>query len=830
MRRILRILVWCVIDLAIVGAVIFALFVIHIESTLPDVSVLKDVHMQVPMQVYSTDGKLIAEFAEKRRIPVPYDQIPQPLIEAVLATEDQRFFEHQGVDFLGLSRAALQLILTGTKSQGGSTITMQVARNFFLDSRKTYTRKFKEVLLAMEIEKELDKQKILDLYLNQIYLGNRAYGVAAAAQVYYGKTLDQLTLAEMAMIAGLPKAPSMLNPITSPTAAKERRDHVLSRMLEHKYITQAQYEEAINAPIASTYHALPIDLEAPYIAEMVRNAMVSQFGVEKAYTDGYKVYTTVDSNLQKEADTSLGNGLMAYDARHGYRGPIKRFAMPVDLVAWQKQLTMIPSIQNMQPAAIIDVQQNSATALFANGLQITIPWEGLSWARRKLGDKYVSSLPHSASDVVRKGDVVYLTQHNQSWVLTQNPQIEGALIAMNPNNGAILALSGGFDFNESKYNRVTQARRQPGSSFKPFIYAAALAKGYTLATIINDAPIVITMPDGSVWRPQNTTKRFYGPTRLRVALVKSRNLVSIRLLQMIGISYTIRYISSFGFDPKQLPHAPSLALGTATVTPLEMATAYSVFANGGYKVMPYFIDRIEDVNGKTIYQAKPKVSCEQCITLNQPGTWVNPDVDNPEYPPNSAPVAINPQVAYMMTSAMKDVVQFGTASQARSLDRQDLAGKTGTTNDTKDAWFAGFNSDLVTIVWVGFDQPRSIYEYGAKAALPIWMDFMGQALNGKPEHTMPEPPGLIIVRIDPNTGKIAPPWQKDSTFEIFREDEMQTHYVQDNWVNPDQITNDEGFTYSTDQQGGSDEYNDQSSAMTQDSSVDESSEAAAIIF
>jgi penicillin-binding protein 1A len=791
-----------VIDLFIVGAIAFALLIVHLENDLPDVSVLKDVQMQMPMQVYTADGKIIAEFAEKRRIPVPYDQIPPQLINAVLATEDQRFFEHQGVDFLGLARAGLQLALTGTKSQGGSTITMQVARNFFLSPQKTYTRKLKEILLAMKIEKELSKQKILDLYLNKIYFGSRAYGVAAAAQVYYGKTLDQLTLPEMAMIAGLPKGPSMLNPITHPVAAKDRRDHVLQRMLDHGYITQAEYEQAIKTPIATTYHALPIDMDAPYVAEMARNAMVSQFGAETAYTSGFKVYTTIDSSYQREADASLRAALLAYDHRHGYRGPLKNWGNPpADLTIWEKQLTVIPVVNGLQPAVVLDINNQSATVMLANGNKIPLGWDALSWARRKVGDKYLAAKPKTASDVVHVGDVVYVDQQpDSSWMLSQNPQIEGAIVALNPNDGAILALTGGFDFYESKYNRVTQAKRQPGSSFKPFIYAAALAKGYTLATVINDAPIVITMPDGSVWRPQNSNKRFYGPTRLRVALIKSRNLVSIRLLQMIGISYTIQYLNNFGFDPKQLPHAPSLALGTGVVTPLELATGYSVFANGGYRVMPYFIDHIVDANGNIIYQAQPKIACESCLLANNPNQWDDPDVDTSKgagvNPVNVAPETISPQVAYMMTSAMKDVVQFGTAAQARSVGRQDLAGKTGTTNDTKDAWFAGFNSDVVAVSWVGYDQPRSIHEYGAQAALPMWMTFIQQALNGKPEHSMPEPPGLVIVRIDPNSGKLAAPWQKNTTFEIFRQEDIQQHKQNDNWVNPDAVTSDEGYTYS----------------------------------
>lgn len=802
LRRILRIIVWCIVDLAIICAIACALLIVHLESELPDVSGLKDVRMQVPLRVYTADNKLIAEYGEKRRIPVPYEQIPPQLVNAVLATEDQRFFEHQGVDFLGLGRAGLKLALTGTKSQGGSTITMQVARNFFLSPKKTYTRKFKEILLAMKIEKALTKQQILDLYLNKIYFGNRAYGVAAAAQVYYGKSLDQLTLPEMAMIAGLPKAPSMLNPITNPTAALDRRNHVLGRMYEHGYIKQAEYQEAIKAPISTYYHGLPIDNDAPFVAEMVRNALVNQFGAEKAYTDGLNVYTTINSADQEQANAALRKNLLAYDHRHGYRGPIKQLgALPADLSTWQVILKGIPSVNGLYPAAITEVGDQSATAILVDGTSITIPWDGLSWARRRVGDQYLGARPKQASDVVHVGDVVRVEKASDgTYSLEQVPAAEASLVALNPNDGAILALAGGFDFYSSTYNRVTQAKRQPGSSFKPFIYAAALAKGYTLATIINDAPIVISMPDGTQWRPQNTNKKFYGPTRLRIALIKSRNLVSIRLLQLIGISYTVNYLQNFGFDPKAIPRGPSMALGTATVSPLEMATAYAVFANGGYHVMPYFIDHIIDSEGHSIYQAQPKIACESCLLSNDPTQWTDPDVDTSQgagmNPINIAPETLNPQVAYMMTSAMKDVVQFGTAAQARSLGRQDLAGKTGTTNDTKDAWFAGFNSDIVTVAWIGFDQPRSLYEYGAQAALPMWMDFMQQALAGKPEHTMPQPPGLVTVKIDPNSGKLSPPWAKNSTFEVFRESDMQQHSApNNNWVNPDAVSTDEGYTY-----------------------------------
>lgn len=804
-RKILRITIWCIIDICILAAIAVAILVIHIESELPNVSVLKDVQMQVPLRVYSSDGKLIAEFGEKRRMPVPYEQIPPQLINALLATEDQRFFEHPGVDVRGLLRAAFELALTGKKKQGGSTITMQVARNFFLSPKKTYTRKVKEILLAIKIDQELSKQKILDLYLNKIYFGNRAYGVAAAAQVYYGKSLDQLTIPEIAMIAGLPKAPSGLNPITHPAHAKDRRDHVLTRMYENKFIDEATYKQALKTPLTATYHELPIDNDAPYVAEMVRNAMVSQFGAEQAYTSGYNVYTTIDTHLQDIANQSLDNALLAYDQRHGYRGPIKNLGQPSDANkdAWIKLIDKIPTAGPLEPGAVVNIAEKNFDVLLQNGKTITVDWQGFKWARKKVGSHYLGPHLTRASDAVKLGDVIYVRPlKDNRWQLAQIPQAQAAIITLRPKDGAILALDGGFDYYLSKFNRVTQAKRQPGSSFKPFVYAAALNKGFTLATMINDAPIVVDSPDGTLWRPQNSSKKFYGPTRLRVALIKSRNLVSVRLLQMIGVDYTIDYLQHFGFVPSQLPKAFSLALGTASLTPLEIATGYAIFANGGYKVKPYFIDHIVDSNNNIVYQSEPAVACEQCIVQANQAQWQNPDQEwqNPDeaklfnhdtqanaVPTNIAPLAISPQIAYLMTSAMQDVITSGTGRRALSLKRADLAGKTGTTNDRKDAWFAGFNSDLATVTWVGYDQPKSLYEYGAQAALPMWIDFMRDALKGKPEHSMPEPPDLITMRINPNTGYPAYAGETNAIFETFRtEDAPTAQQMNTNWDNPDQ--------------------------------------------
>ncbi len=797
LRQILRIIAWCIVDLIIVAVLAIGLLIIHIESELPDVSVLKNVEMQVPLRVYSADHKLIAEFGEKRRFPVPYEQIPPQLIHAVLATEDQRFFEHPGFDFWGLARATVQLVLTGTKSQGGSTITMQVARNFFLSPKKTYTRKLKEILLAMKIEQAFNKQKILDLYLNKIYFGNRAYGVAAAAQAYFGKDLSQLTVPEMAMIAGLPKAPTMLNPSTHPVAAKDRRDHVLTRMYEQKYITEDEYKQYVATPLVTVPYSAPIEMQAPYIAEMVRNAMVAQFGAEDTYTKGYQVTTTIDSHLQDLANTALDNTLLAYDQRHGYRGPVKDLSLTqADPSTWTAALAAVPSVGPLVPAVVTGQTAQSLSLTLADGTVVPVTWDNIAWARKQLGDSFLGPKITSTYDILKRGDVVYTRQlPSGDWQLAQVPEVEGSLVAMNPQDGAILALDGGFSFSQSKFNRTIQAQRQPGSSFKPFIYAAGLSRGFTLATMINDAPFEIALPDGTIWRPQNSDKKFYGPTSLRVALAKSRNVVSIRLLQMTGVRYTIKYLKNFGFPVADIPPNLSMALGTISLTPLELASGYMVFANGGYQVKPYFIEQVVDGDGKVTYQAEPDQACEACITAAPGDTWTDPD--SPEntaaipLPKHVAQQTVSPQIAYLITSALKDTINYGTANKAKSLNRTDLAGKTGTTNETKDAWFAGYNSDLLALAWVGFDQPRSLHEYGAAAALPMWMAFMQGALDGKPLHTMPEPPGLVTMRIDPKTGSAVPDSDPNGITETFidRTAPAASAGAGSGWKNPDQKDN-----------------------------------------
>jgi len=717
-------------SLALTGLIVFALLYAYLESQLPDVSELKDIKLQVPLQVFTEDGKLIGEFGPTRRAEVTYDQIPPLLVKALLATEDQRFFEHSGVDVLGLLRASVNLAITGEKSQGGSTITMQVARNFYLTRKKTFSRKLEEILLALKIDQELPKEKILELYLNKIYFGQQAYGVAAAAQAYYGKTLNQLTLPEMAMLAGLPRAPSAINPITNPAAAKDRRDHVLARMLQLGEISKPDYDAAVNTPIHASYHGRPVQVWAPYAGEMVRIMMSNIFG-ENAFTRSYKVYTTIQSDLQQYANQATRNGLLAYDLRHGYRGPMAHLdnVTNAPIPKLEKYLSLIPYANGLRAAIVLSTNGNKAGVLIANGQSIQID---IRYPKTKL----------------QMGDVIWVNQlSDNSWTLSQIPEAQTAFVSLDPNTGAITSLVGGFDFRLSNFNRVVQAERQPGSGFKPFIYSAALDKGYTLATVLNDAPLVFNDPnaDNGEWRPQNDDKIFRGPIRLRSALALSVNTISIRLLQAIGIPYAIDYISKFGFKPSQLPPNLTLALGTPDVTPLQLANAYAVFANGGYRVNPYIITKVIDDTGKTVFEYKPQ-----------------------------APVQVlSPQTDFLMVNAMKSVIDEGTGGQALSLGRTDLAGKTGTSNDEnrheKDAWFNGFNSDVVAVAWVGFDQTKPVREFAAKAALPIWIEFMSKALVGKPEHTVKQPDGIASVKIDPDTGLLARPDQANGIFEYFTE-------------------------------------------------------------
>jgi len=749
-----------------VGVITLAGVYYHFAPKLPNTDSLKEVQFQTPLRIYSQDEKLIAEFGEKRRTPINFKEVPPQFIHALTAAEDSRFFDHFGIDIKGLSRAAFQLASTGHIQSGGSTITMQVAKNFFLTREKTFTRKFMEILLALRIEQELSKEEIFELYINKIYLGHRSYGIQAAANVYYGKDIENLSLAQHAMIAGLPKAPSAFNPITNPSRAIERRNWILKRMHSLSFINDQQLEEATAAPVTAKYHTSDIELRAYYVAEMVRKELYEKYG-ENLYTDGYKVYTTLDSKLQSSANIAVSNGLVAYSERHGYLGAEDQWeianASPDDL---QKKLNKVISYFTLQPALVLSVDDKSAELLLKEGQKATLEWEGIAWAKPYKSVNYTGKAPKKASDVLKIGDLIRIREKEGKFHLTQTPKVQGSLVALNPQDGAIVSLVGGFNFTHNKFNRSTQAVRQPGSNFKPFIYAAALNKGYSPASLINDAPIVIhdQQLEGN-WRPENSSKKFYGPTRLREALYKSRNLVSIRLLRAIGIDAAQAYLELAGFDRSKLPNNLSLSLGTADVTPLQLATGYAAFANGGYKVEPYFIQRIETQFGENLFTAQPAVACQ---------TECDQSTEH-----NSAPRIYNEQVTFLTYNIMQDTIRRGTARKALILKRKDIAGKTGTTNDQKDAWFSGFNQDYVATAWVGFDQPKTLgrREFGGTAALPIWIDFMRDALEDKPENAPKPPQGIVSVKIDPRSGQLAYPGQKDAVYEYFRRKNVPTGYA-----------------------------------------------------
>ena len=754
----------------------------YLAPKLPPIDSLKDVQLQEPLRVYTRDGRLMAEFGEKRRTPLEFEQIPELMVKAVIAAEDERFYQHPGVDWQGLTRAAVYLIRTGEKGPGGSTITMQVARNFFLGREKTYVRKINEILLALKIETELTKDDILELYFNKIFLGHRAYGVEAAALVYYGARLDELSIAQIAMIAGLPKAPSRFNPIVNPDRARSRRNYVLGRMRELDAISEEDYQVAVATPVTARLHGLSVEVEAPYVAEMVRVYVKKLLG-EDAYTAGFRVYTTIDSRLQEAANQALRKNLLAYDERHGFRAP--EFHVDLDDpdaspdASLDAVLADIPTTAGLLPAVVVAVEDKMVTAYAKIFGEIQIPWEGLEWARAYVDENRLGAKLETAHDVVERGDVVRVQLQEDGWRMVQVPVVEGALVALDPEDGAIRSLTGGFDFYKSKFNRAAQAQRQPGSSFKPFIYSAAIEHGFTAASIINDAPVVFDDPGlEAVWRPENYSGKFFGPTRLRVALFKSRNLVSIRLLRAVGIATAVEYLQRFGFDAERIPQDLSLALGSGGVTPLEMATGYAVLANGGFRVTPYFVDRIEASDGSLWYQADPLRVCRDCEddesmaldSASDPGLDDVVLADDGAGESGHAPRVLSPQNAWIMNSLMRDVIKRGTGRRALRLKRSDLAGKTGTTNDQQDAWFSGFNPKLVTITWVGFDQlgPLGRRETGAGAALPMWIDFMRVALDGVPQEILAQPDGLVTVRIDSESGMLASASQPGAVFETFR--------------------------------------------------------------
>ena len=807
-----RLFAWLFLTGLSVAVIVTSGFYLYLRPGLPPVHQLLDIKLQTPLRVYSKDNRLIAEFGEKRRTPITIEQIPTIQLQAFMAAEDSRFYEHFGVDIKGLARAAIELVSTGEIQSGGSTITMQVAKNYFLSRDRTFIRKFNEILLALQIERELDKNRILELYLNKIYLGNRAYGIAAAAQVYYNKPVSELSLAQMAMLAGLPKAPSAFNPLANPDRAMIRRNWILGRMRDLGYITPDAHELAVSAPITASYNSTETEVDADYVAEMARSEMVRRFG-EDAYTDGYTVTLTVDGKKQQVATEALRDGLEAYDRRHGFRGPIGEIDQETLAESEPSDLILnYPRVESLLPAIVTEVDDESGkVAVHARRIgPATMAFETMTWARRYKTENLTGPEPEKPSDVVAPGDVIYVRAQNPesaslepeangnespneqseqlaeaSVALAQIPRVEGALISLKAKTGAIEALSGGYSFGQSKYNRAIQARRQPGSTFKPFLYLSALESGMTPATIYNDAPIVFDDSElETAWRPQNSSGQFYGPTRLREALYRSRNLVSIRLLRDLGIQNTLDYLAQLEIPVENMPDDLSLSLGSGQLTPMELARGMAVIANGGYDVEPYLIETITDFSGETIYQAPKTVLCDKDCdddTAQEPSGEQegspNTGANVSETSEDSPEVRVMPRLAdersvFILHSMMQDVIRRGTGRRALALGRDDIAGKTGTTNEQKDTWFAGFNHEVATTTWVGFDQPAPLgrREFGASTALPIWLDYMEVALEGAPSSFMLRPNGIVNIRINPETGQRARPGE-DGIFEVFREED-----------------------------------------------------------
>ncbi len=753
------------VSLGLVLACVIALTLILLYPTLPPLEALTDYKPKIPLRVYTADDVLIGEFGEERRAVIKIDQVPMHMKQAILAAEDDRFYQHGGVDYTGVLRAAWANISARGAREGASTITMQVARNFFLSNEKTYTRKLSEVLLAFKIEHNLSKDKILELYMNQIFLGQRSYGFAAAASAYFNKPLDKLSLAEMAMLAGLPKAPSRYNPIVNPKRATERQRYILRRMRDLKYITEPEYSEAEKQPLKIQQEIQVFPVHAEHVAEMARQTMFEKYG-ELTYTSGLKVYTTLLKSHQEAAYIALRKNTGDYDRRHGYRGAEAQVNITGkpgkedDEQDFDDLFQGKDSNDEMQPALVLEASPKLVKAYVKGGERINIGPEGLKFAAKQLGEKAVGPTR------IRRGSLVRVVQDAKTseWSITQVPNVEAAFLSMSPSNGAIVSLVGGFDFGSNKFNHVTQAWRQPGSSFKPFIYSAALEKGITTASLFNDAPFVVSAEEtgGELWEPKNYDGKYDGPLRVRQALAKSKNMVSIRVLQSIGVDYAQDYITRFGFDKKQHPAVLTLALGAGSATPLQMASGYSIFANGGYRIRPYFIQRVLDQKGNIVMEAKPELA---------------------EF---DAERVIDPRNAFIMTTLMRDVVRAGTATAAMKLGRNDLAGKTGTTNDHIDAWFCGFNASLVGVSWIGFDNPTPMgaNETGGQTALPAWVGYMGKALKGVAETPLKQPPGVIVVPVSAYNGARMPPGTlvgKDSGVinDYFYEEYPPSTYVPD---------------------------------------------------
>ncbi|MEZ9545664.1 penicillin-binding protein 1A [Vibrio sp. 10N.222.51.C8] len=832
MKFIKRLFIFTLICMILGVSTIFG-FYYYVKPELPDVATLRDVELQTPMQVFSQDGKLISQFGEKRRNPVTYDEIPRHLVEALIATEDSRFYEHPGIDPIGITRAALVVAMSGSAKQGASTITQQLARNFFLSNEKKIMRKIKEIFIAIHIEQLLSKEEIMELYVNKIFLGHRSYGFGAAARVYFGKDLPDLTLSEIATLAGMPKAPSTMNPIYSVERATNRRNVVLRRMLDEQYITQAEFDDARSEELISKYHGAEIELSAPYVAEVARAWMVERYG-EEAYTSGMKVYTTVDSKLQKAANQAAIKNLLGYDERHGYRGAEKVLWQTAQS-AWDqeqivKHLKSQPTYGDLVPAVVTAVNSKSAQIWVKNQGKGTIEWQGMNWARKFLTDNRQGPAPSQAKEILAVGEQIWVrheavtgdevseepteesaTAESETpvvWRLSQVPNANTAFVAMNPNNGAVLSMVGGFNFVHNKFNRATQSIRQVGSGIKPFIYSAAIEKGLTLASLINDAPInQWDKSQGTAWRPKNSPPTYVGPTRLRIGLAQSKNVMAVRVLREVGLDDTRNYLTRFGFDIDEVPRSETIALGAGSLTPMKVAQGYSVFANGGYYVEPFYISRVETPFGETEFEATPKVvckeDCKQTITADpMADEFAEQDVDaKVQY----APQVISEQNAFLVREMMYSNIWGGgdwsagtgwngTGWRAQPLKRRDIGGKTGTTNDSKDTWYSGYGPGMVATVWVGFDNHNRNLgrtkansnlgknqitgaEAGAKTAEPAWVDFMGTALAGVPAERKEIPENIVRVRIDRETGLLTNRFDSSSMFEYFEKGTEPTEYI-----------------------------------------------------